>query len=188
MNTNTLIQNTIDLKHVREKAAAYGVKALSDAECLRFLGLKKLNSAQLEAMKRVIRANQNPIKLQVGSSRDAYDVVQDYFIGAEFETLLLLCLNAANRLISIQEISNGGATGTVADPRKIFKIALETKYCCQIVLAHNHPSGQLRPSQADITLTRKIRQSGKLIEINLLDHIIYTEHGYYSFADEGMME
>ena len=187
MNIITSNPNTHNLKQVREKAAAYGVKALTDAECLRFLGLSTLNESHIEAMTRIIKSQKDHIRTPIESSRDVYNIVQDWFVGVEYESLLLICLNSSNKVIAIKEISNGSATGTVADPKKIFKLALETKFCCQIILAHNHPSGQCKPSQADITLTRKIRESGKMLEVNLLDHIIYCDHQYYSFADEGML-
>ena len=95
-------------------------------------------------------------------------------------------MNRANRLIKKHQISLGGVAGTVADPKIIFKLAIED-LASGIILAHNHPSGNLTASQADIDLTRKIREAGKLLEIQVLDHLIVAGQKYFSFADEGML-
>jgi DNA repair protein RadC len=94
--------------------------------------------------------------------------------------------NRANKVLGIFELSTGGVSGTVADPKLIFAAALKVA-ASGLILSHNHPSGNLQPSQADIDLTRKIKEAGKLLEIQLLDHIILTTEGYYSFADEGLI-
>ena len=84
------------------------------------------------------------------------------------------------------KISDGGITGTVVDPRKVFKIALDNN-ATSIILGHNHPSGQLTPSDADIQLTKKMKQAGDTLDLPVLDHIIVGDGNYYSFADEGIM-
>jgi DNA repair protein RadC len=89
-------------------------------------------------------------------------------------------------VLGIFEVSSGGVTGTVADPKLIFVAALKAN-ACAIVISHNHPSGNLKPSQQDEQLTQKINQAGKFLDIKLLDHIIVTSEGYYSFADEGLI-
>ncbi|MDZ7650383.1 MAG: JAB domain-containing protein [Cytophagales bacterium] len=94
--------------------------------------------------------------------------------------------NRANKVLGIFELSTGGVSGTVADPKLIFAAALKGA-ASGMILAHNHPSGNLQPSQADLDLTKKIREAGKLLEIQLLDHVIVTSEGYYSFADEGLI-
>ena len=95
-------------------------------------------------------------------------------------------LNRANKVIGIFAVSSGGMCGTIADPRVIFAAAL--KSCAiSIILAHNHPSGNLRPSQSDIDLTNKLRAAGKLLDIEVLDHIILAEDSYLSLADEGLL-
>lgn len=102
------------------------------------------------------------------------------------EEFKILLLNRANRVIGIFAVSSGGMCGTIADPRVIFAAAL--KSCAtSIILAHNHPSGNLRPSQSDIDLTIKLRAAGKLLDIEVLDHIILAEDTYLSFADEGLL-
>ena len=102
------------------------------------------------------------------------------------EQFKVLLLNRANKVLGIFEVSSGGSTGTVADPKLIFAAAIKAN-ACGIILAHNHPSGNLQPSQADIDLTKRMKEGGRLLEIQVLDHIIVTTEGYYSFADEGIL-
>ncbi|MGB4400016.1 MAG: JAB domain-containing protein, partial [Daejeonella sp.] len=102
------------------------------------------------------------------------------------EQFKILLLNRANKVLGIYEVSSGGMTGTVADPKLIFSTAL--KGCANsIILSHNHPSGNLKPSQADINLTQKLRTAGSFLDIDVLDHIILTSEGYISFVEEGLM-
>lgn len=102
------------------------------------------------------------------------------------EEFLLLLVNRANKLLGVWPVSQGGVAGTVADPKLIFVAALKG-LASGIIVAHNHPSGNLSPSQSDIDLTKKLKEAGKFLEIKLLDHIIYTVEGYFSFADEGLL-
>jgi DNA repair protein RadC len=105
---------------------------------------------------------------------------------ANYETFWILLLNRANRVIRKMSISEGGISGTVADPKKIFKMALEFN-ASSIILCHNHPSGNIQPSEADIKLTNKMKDAGILLDLPVLDHIIVGGNDYFSFADEGMM-
>ncbi len=102
------------------------------------------------------------------------------------EQFKILLLNRANRVIGIYEVSSGGMSGTVADPKLIFAIALKAG-ASSIILCHNHPSGNLKPSQADIHLTNKLKEAGRFLDIEVMDHIILTSEGYYSFADETLL-
>lgn len=102
------------------------------------------------------------------------------------EVFAVLFLNQANRVNHFEVISEGGITGTVADPRIILKKALEEN-AVSLILCHNHPSGSLKPSRADEELTQKIREAARLLDIRVLDHIIVSESGYYSFADDGLI-
>lgn len=121
---------------------------------------------------------------KITSSKDVFEyfsaVIGDY----AFETFFILLLNRANKIIRHLQISEGGITGTVADPKKIFKMALE-HHATSMILCHNHPSGNINPSDADIRLTRKLRDAGDMLDVPVLDHIILGEERYYSFADEG---
>lgn len=100
------------------------------------------------------------------------------------ESFYSLMLNRANQVLGFYKVSEGGLNGTVADPRMIFQAALKCN-AASIILAHNHPSGNLRPSESDEKLTKKIKEAGLMLDINVLDHIILTPETYYSFADEG---
>jgi len=95
-------------------------------------------------------------------------------------------LNRRNRVLGLVNISSGGFSGTVADPKVIFTSAL--KACASgIILCHNHPSGELDPSSEDLALTRRLKEAGKLLDLQILDHLIISQHGYYSFGDDGIL-
>ena len=126
------------------------------------------------------------VKPQIRSSEDAYKVMAPELMDQPTEQFWVIMLNRSNKVIHKRAISLGGVSGTVADPKVIFKKALED-LASGIILAHNHPSGNKKPSQADIDLTKKLQNSGKLLEIPVLDHIIFTDDGYFSFADEGLL-
>ena len=96
-----------------------------------------------------------------------------------------MLLNRANKVLGIFEVSSGSSTGTVVDPKLIFAAAIKGN-ACGIIMAHNHPSGNLNPSQADIDLTKRVKGGGKFLEIQVVDRLIVTIEGYYSFADEGL--
>jgi DNA repair protein RadC len=133
-----------------------------------------------------VRPSERP---KICTSRDARDVLMGAWDDTKLEFVeqfKVMLMNRANKVLGIFEASTGGVSGTVADPRLIFAAAIKG-VASGIIIAHNHPSGNLQPSQADIDLTRKIKEGGKLLEIQLLDHIILTSEGYYSFADEGLL-
>ncbi len=121
----------------------------------------------------------------ISSSKDAEKLLRSMWSDSmEFkEEFYILILNRANRVKGYYKVSEGGTAGTVVDPKIVFSVALK----CQasgIILAHNHPSGNSQPSESDRQLTKKIKEGGKLLEIQILDHIIITAESYYSFADE----
>jgi DNA repair protein RadC len=133
------------------------------------------------------RRDQQEEKLpQVGSSKDAYGYIKPYLIDLSVEVFYIILLNRANKIMGNQLISTGGISGTVVDARLIFKYAIE-KLASYIILVHNHPSGNLRPSDADIKLTQNLKSAGKFMEIPVLDHLILSNTAYFSFADEGML-
>jgi DNA repair protein RadC len=125
-------------------------------------------------------------KTKITSSKIAYEYLRSYFEDLEIESFYIILLNRANKIIKHVQISHGGVSETVADGKIIFKSALENM-ATGIILSHNHPSGQLNPSQQDIKLTQKLKHFGELIQISILDHLIVTDNGYFSFADEGML-
>jgi DNA repair protein RadC len=130
------------------------------------------------------RKEQEPAKkARIGSSADIYHLMMPELLDLNHEEFWIVLLNRANFVIRKEAISSGGVSGTLADPKIIFKSALEN-LASAMILVHNHPSGNLKPSEADIQLTRKIKNAGALLEIPVLDHIIFTNQSYYSFADE----
>jgi len=123
---------------------------------------------------------------QIESSNDAYILFSPILADLNHEEFWILLLNRNNRIIGEKQISLGGVSGTVVDPKIIFKIALEN-FASAIILSHNHPSGNLKPSKQDIAITNKLIVAGNAIEIKVLDHLIISQKGYFSFADEGLM-
>ncbi len=123
---------------------------------------------------------------KITGSKDIFELLKPELQDIPHEAFWIVLLNRANRVIKKHQISQGGVAGTVADPKIIFKVALE-ELASGVILAHNHPSGNLTASQADIDLTKKLKESGKLLEIQILDHVIFAGKKYMSFADEGMM-
>jgi len=122
----------------------------------------------------------------VTSSRDIAQYLQALLRDLTYEVFAVVFLNRANRINHYEVISEGGITGTIADPRVILKKALQED-AVSLILCHNHPSGSLKPSRADEDLTVKIREAAKYLDITVLDHIIVSEAGYFSFADNGML-
>jgi len=125
-------------------------------------------------------------KRKISSSKDAYEVLKPILSDLYHEEFHVLLLNRANKIIKIDLVSKGGFNGTVVDTRIIFKSALDAK-ASSIIAAHNHPSGTQEPSEQDNTITKKLVEIGKIMDIQVLDHIIFTEDGYYSYADKGAL-
>ena len=125
---------------------------------------------------------------KITCSRDAENILRtvlDHSID-HVELFYILCLNRANKVLGWAKISSGGVEGTVADPKVIFQVAIKSN-SSSLILCHNHPSGNTEPSEADIRLTRNLKEAGDLLRIKVLDHIILTSESYYSFADENMI-
>jgi len=123
---------------------------------------------------------------QIKSSKDVFEHMQPLIGDLQNEEFWILLLNNSNKIIQKIQLSKGGLTATLVDVRLLFKQALE-HFATAIILVHNHPSGQLKPSDADKNITRKIADAGNVLEIKLLDHIIITEYDYFSFADDGIL-
>jgi len=126
------------------------------------------------------------VNTKITSSQDAYQALLPKLQDLSTEEFWILLLNRQNEIIELKQVSQGGVAGTVVDPKVIFKIALQA-LASGIILSHNHPSGNLKPSKADLDITKKLKTAGQSLEINVLDHLIISEQGYYSFADEGIM-
>jgi DNA repair protein RadC len=127
----------------------------------------------------------NFVRTKITSSKDSYDVIKQFYHQdiTLYESFFLLLLNNSNETIGFVKISQGGITGTVVDVRIIAKYCVEV-LATSCILAHNHPSGKLRPSDADLTITKKTKEALAILDVRVLDHIILTEEGHYSFADD----
>jgi len=128
-------------------------------------------------------------RIKITTSKDCERVFRLLFDDSKIEwveEMILLLLNRQNQVIGYYKISSGGTASSICDVKVIFSIALKGN-ASGIILAHNHPSGNLKPSQADINMTDKIKNAGKILDIELLDHIIITSENYYSFSDEGLI-
>jgi DNA repair protein RadC len=132
------------------------------------------------------KASERP---RITCSRDSFNILLQQWDHNKIEyqeQFKVMLLNRGNKVLGILDVSTGGMAGTLADPKIIFSTALKC-LASGVVLAHNHPSGNLKPSQADINLTRKLKEGGALLEIAILDHLIVTTDGYLSFADDGLI-
>jgi DNA repair protein RadC len=120
------------------------------------------------------------------SSRDGYNLMRRHLVDLNHEEFWIILLGRSSRILGKELISKGGLSGTVADPKIIFHIALQHQ-ASALILVHNHPSGNLKPSNQDIILTKNISAAGKMLEMNVFDHLIITDNGYFSFGDEGLL-
>ena len=133
------------------------------------------------------RGSEEEVELKkITSSKSAFDIMHPIIGDLMHEEFWVLYLNNSNKVIYKSQLSKGGITGTVVDIRIVFKTALEQN-ATSIILCHNHPSGTLVASDADKQITKKLKEAGKMLEINILDHLIVTSSSYMSFADEGIL-
>jgi DNA repair protein RadC len=161
---------------------------LSIAQLMNFKGIGEAKAisiiAAMELGRR--RRSEDAVELtKITSSKAVFDVMQPIMGELPHEEFWVLFLNNSNKILFKTQLSKGGMTGTVVDVRIVFKIAFEQN-ATAIILTHNHPSGKLQASDADIQITKKIKTAGQQLDIPVLDHIIITETSYYSFVDEGI--
>lgn len=162
---------------------------LSVRELMKVKGIGEAKAIAITAAMELGRRRQaaNPReKMIVTNSSDVADYLQTHLRDYKHEVFAVLFLNRANKINDFKIISEGGITGTVADPRIILKKALEED-AVSLILCHNHPSGSLKPSRADEELTHKIKEAARYFDIKVLDHLIVSDDGYFSFADEGIL-
>ncbi len=165
------------------------VAKMSVSDLVRFKGIgeaKAISIVSALELGRRRKASDASKRVKITSSADVYHYIRPKLLDQPVEQFWIICLNRSNHIINSTMISQGGVSGTVADPKLIFKSAL-TDLASGIILIHNHPSGNLKPSQADKKLTEKMVNSGRLLEIPVLDHLIFTDESYFSFADEGLL-
>jgi DNA repair protein RadC len=175
------------LNYAENDLAVFSKLTLHDLKKFKGVGEAKAVSvvAALELGRRR-KATEVKSKVKITSSQVAYDHMRSYLLDLQHEEFYILLLNRANEIIRSKQISIGGMSGTIADGKVIFKTALDLG-AHAIILVHNHPSGQLKPSDNDKSLTKKMVEFGKHIDLPILDHLIFTDNGYFSFADNGMI-
>jgi DNA repair protein RadC len=191
LQTNFKLLNMKTQKQqLKEKATAYGFQAMTDAELIALTGYRGenfMNSQNFKAFKELQRRQEAETVKKIQSSGDAYRLLS-FLEGLDHEQFWVIYLKRNNAIIKTEFLSKGGTTGTVADIKLIIKESLNAG-AQGLILAHNHPSGELRPSNADMELTNRIKQAAKLFEIAILDHVIIGDgkrsEKYWSFADEG---
>jgi len=192
IGTGTAACSAVDLS--RMLLASVGnnlatVARMSVSDLCKFKGIGEAKAisiiSALELGRR--RKDQEPPKLQkITGSKQVYELMRPDLYDESVEQVYLLLLNRSNGLIKKQRVSQGGTTASVVDPKVVFRFALE-QGAHSLILIHNHPSGNLQPSDADKRLTQRLQKVGIELEIPLIDHLIYTDLGFFSFADEGIM-
>lgn len=190
IGSGTRMVSAVELsKHLLGKAEhnliELGKLSVSDLQKIKGIGEAKAISivAALELGKRR-RSEEALQRRKVTNSKDTFEYMQITLSDAPYESFWILLLNRANRILRPIKISEGGMSGTVADPKRIFKMAIDFN-AASVILCHNHPSGSVKPSESDIKLTEKLKASGELLQLPVLDHLILGDNTYYSFADEG---
>lgn len=193
INNGTRNKSAVDLcKELLQKNNNDLLKlaSLSVTEILK-LNIKGLGPAKAVAIVAALelgirRDTTSNTKDKILTSKDVAAFLKAQYQYYKHEVFVVVYLNQSNKVLHHEIISEGGITGTIADPRIIFKNALSHN-ATSIVLSHNHPSGNLKPSRQDELLTEKIKQAAQFLDIKVLDHIIVSEEGYFSFADEGLL-
>jgi DNA repair protein RadC len=161
---------------------------LSIKQLMEFKGIGEAKAITIIAaleLGRRRRAEETVELKKITSSKAVFEIMQPIIGELPHEEFWILFLNNSNKVIYKTQLSKGGITGTVVDIRLVFKMALEQN-ATSIILTHNHPSGKLQASDADIQITKKLKLAGQQLDIAILDHIIITENGFYSFQDEGI--
>lgn len=162
---------------------------LSMNQLLQFKGIGEAKAVTIQAaleLGKRRRESEPEVLFKISSSQSVFDLMQPVIGDLPHEEFWIILLNNANKVVSHFQLSKGGITGTLVDVRLVFKAALASG-AVGIILAHNHPSGLLKPSDADRQVTTKIKIAGDQLDIKILDHLIITDKGYFSFSDEGIL-
>jgi DNA repair protein RadC len=175
------------LLHYENDLNKLGKASISELSKFKGIGEAKAISI-IAALEIGRRRNETETKAidYINSSRDAYNIMRRHLIDLNHEEFWIIMVGRSQKVLAKELVSKGGLSGTVADPKIIFHMALQQQ-ASGIIMVHNHPSGNLKPSHQDIELTKKISAAGRMLEINVLDHLIITDNGFYSFADEGVI-
>jgi DNA repair protein RadC len=161
--------------------------SINELSAFRGIGEAKAISiiAALEIGRRRNDTEDKPAEF-IKSSKDAWNLMRRHLVDLNHEEFWMILLGRSSKVLGKELISKGGLSNTIADPKVIFGAALRHN-ATGIILIHNHPSNNLKPSQQDLDLTKRLASAGKLLEINVLDHLIITDSAYYSFGDEGLL-
>ena len=166
-----------------------GLSRLTVSDLLQFKGIGDAKAITVVAALELGRRRRGAEAMQrktITSSADAYEVLQMHIGDIDYEQFAIIMLNQANQVLKVENISEGGITGTVVDPKRVFRTAINNN-AINIILAHNHPSGSLKPSKNDLDLTQKLKKAGEYLQIMVLDHLILGDNKYISMADEGFL-
>jgi DNA repair protein RadC len=191
LSTGTIGINAIQLSEDILSSVSGNISELgrrSIKELMKFKGIGEAKAITIVAALELGRRRQMSDIAQrsvITCARDVYETLLPQLIDLPYEEFWILLLNNSNNIINKHKISVGGVTATVVDAKLVFKPAIEA-LATSIILVHNHPSGKLEPSKQDIDLTRKLKEAGKSLDIAILDHVIISHSGFYSFADNGI--
>ncbi|MCU0421202.1 MAG: DNA repair protein RadC [Bacteroidia bacterium] len=193
ISTGTKRESALDLSRKVLSITKNNINQLGKLDVLDFTKIKGIGKAKaitiaaaLELGRRRKNIQQENNSEVINSSRSAFDLFEPIFSDLVREEFWVLYLNRNNKVIELKRASEGGVSGTVADPRIIFKHAV-LLLASSIILAHNHPSGNLKPSEHDKKLTKKFMEAGWALDVHVVDHLIISEHQYFSFADQGLL-
>lgn len=162
---------------------------LSIKDLMKFKGIGEAKAISVAATLEIGRrkaSQEMPEKTSISSARDSYNVFSQHLSDLRTEEFWAIFLNQKNQIVYKTQISKGGISGTLVDVRVLFRIALE-HFATSIIVAHNHPSGSLKPSLEDIQITKNIKKAGEILNITLLDHLIIGDNSFLSFAEEGLL-
>lgn len=162
---------------------------LSIKDLMKFKGVGEAKAISIVSALEIGRRrkeSQTVERPRIISSKDSHEALKPYMMDLKHEEFWIILLDRGNRILKIQQLSIGGVSGTLADPKLIFKLAVEN-LASAIILAHNHPSGETKPSQQDLRLTKNLVNAGKMLEINVIDHIIFANDNYFSMNDNNTL-
>jgi DNA repair protein RadC len=192
IGTGTVRQSALDLARRVLQNAGNDLGRLSQmslAELVRINGIGEAKAIRIQVSFELARRRKTTtpvVKPKIRCSQDAHRLIEGKLMDLQHEEFWIMLLNRSNQLIDTIRISQGGISGTVTDVRLILHAAVE-KLASGLILAHNHPSGNLSPSEADLKITRKIKDAAQLLDLALLDHLIISDQGYISMADDNLM-
>lgn len=192
IGSGTRTMSAVDLSRMILRHSSHDLATLarlSIHDLMKFKGIGEAKAIAIVSALELGRRRKDqevPVKPKITSSRDAYDLMRAELYDEVVEHFYLILLSRSNQVIKKHLISQGGTAGTVVDPKVVFRVALE-HMAHSMILVHNHPSGNLSPSEQDKKLTQRLVKIGRDMDLTVIDHLIFADHGYFSFADEGIL-